>query len=108
MIEAGKVALRTAGRRAGSACVVIEEIDPVFVMVDDGHKRKRCNISHLAFTSMKASHGSTEQVRESLRSLGFKIADKKKDKSVEKKAAPKKSSKKKEAPAKKSSKKAAK
>lgn len=70
----GMVALRTRGN-VGSACVVVERIDDNFVMVDDGNKRQRCNLSHLEFVEKNVS--STDKIREELLSLGFEIPEKK-------------------------------
>ncbi|MEK6967989.1 MAG: 50S ribosomal protein L14e [Nanoarchaeota archaeon] len=82
MIEKGIVALRIAGRKAGTGCVIIDVLDKNYVLVDDGLKRKKCNISHIELTGKKASHGSTEEVAESLRSLGFKISEKREKKAA--------------------------
>lgn len=80
-METGVVALRIAGRKAGKACIVVEKIDSSFVMVDDGLTRKRCNILHIELTSKKADkYDSTRATAQSLRSLGFDVPEKRKQK----------------------------
>ena len=46
-MEIGRLCVKTAGRDAGQLCVVIEEIDKKFVMVDGNTRRRKCNIAHL-------------------------------------------------------------
>ena len=47
MLDVGRVCIKTAGREAGSKCVVIDVLDKNFVTVDGDVRRKKCNISHL-------------------------------------------------------------
>ena len=46
-MEIGRLCVKTAGRDAGQLCVVVEEIDKTFVMVDGNTRRRKCNIAHL-------------------------------------------------------------
>jgi len=85
MIETGTVALKLAGRKAGRACVIVEKPSGNFVIVDDGNKRKRSNISHLELTQKKVKHSSSAEIAESLRNLGFKIPEKKDKNAADKK-----------------------
>jgi large subunit ribosomal protein L14e len=48
MIETGRVCVKIAGKEAGKKCVIVEIIDPNYVLVSGPEvKRKRCNITHL-------------------------------------------------------------
>ncbi|MCA9486526.1 50S ribosomal protein L14e [Candidatus Woesearchaeota archaeon] len=47
MLEVGRVCVKTAGRDATKLCVVVEEIDETFVLVDGNTRRKKVNKSHL-------------------------------------------------------------
>lgn len=52
MLETGRVCIKTAGREAGRACVVIDTIDETYVMVTGPKsltkvRRRKCNIAHL-------------------------------------------------------------
>lgn len=52
MLEIGRLCIKTAGREAGKACVVVKSVDSKFVMVTGPReitrvKRRKCNILHL-------------------------------------------------------------
>lgn len=47
MLEVGRLCIKTAGRDAMQYCVVIEEIDATYVMVDGNTRRKKVNKAHL-------------------------------------------------------------
>ena len=47
MLNKGRVCIKTAGREAGSVCVVIGKVDDVHVLIDGMVKRRNCNIRHL-------------------------------------------------------------
>lgn len=51
-IDVGRVCIKTAGREAGRACVVIDTIDETYVMITGPKnltkvRRRKCNIAHL-------------------------------------------------------------
>ncbi len=46
-MEIGRVCVKTAGRDAGNKCVVIEQLDDNFVMIDGATRRRKCNPKHL-------------------------------------------------------------
>ncbi len=47
-MDVGRVCKKLTGREAGKTCVIVEEIDKNFVLVDSpGVRRRRCNIRHL-------------------------------------------------------------
>jgi len=50
VVQVGRKAIKTKGRKAGEEVVVTKVIDKNFVMVKDKKGReKRCNILHLEF-----------------------------------------------------------
>lgn len=60
--EIGRVVVKTCGREASRKCVIVSVIDKNFVVVTGpkiltGVKRRRVNISHLAFTPYKIQIG---------------------------------------------------
>jgi large subunit ribosomal protein L14e len=47
-MDVGRVCKKLSGREAGRTCVIVEQIDKNFVVVDSPDvKRRRCNIRHL-------------------------------------------------------------
>ncbi|MBU2639566.1 MAG: 50S ribosomal protein L14e [Nanoarchaeota archaeon] len=46
-MKIGQLCIKTAGRDAGQYCVVVENIDNTYVVIDGNLRRKKCNISHL-------------------------------------------------------------
>lgn len=56
-IKVGRVCIKTAGRDAGSKCVITKVMDENFVMVkSDGRKKeRRCCIRHLEPTEVAVS-----------------------------------------------------
>lgn len=47
MLEIGRLCVKTAGRDAMQYCVVVEEIDSTYVLVDGNVRRKKVNKAHL-------------------------------------------------------------
>ena len=80
-MEIGQVCLKIAGRDAGKECVVIENINDNFVLIDGNTRRRKCNIRHLeplevvVDVSEKASH---EQILKALKEAGFNVVEEKK------------------------------
>ncbi len=46
-MEIGRVCVKLAGRDAGRVCVVVDQLDGNFVLIDGNVRRKRCNAMHL-------------------------------------------------------------
>ena len=46
-MEIGRICVKTAGRDAGRVCVVVDQLDGNFVLVDGDVRRKKCNMHHL-------------------------------------------------------------
>ena len=80
LYNVGRVCLKIAGRDAGRKCVVVEQVDNNFVMIDGDVRRKKVNIKHLEPLSQeidlkdKASH---DDVKKAFTDLGFSVWDKK-------------------------------
>ena len=47
MLTVGRLCVKTAGRDAMQYCVVVEEIDNLYVLVDGNTRRKKVNKAHL-------------------------------------------------------------
>ena len=78
MIEIGRVCVKIAGRDAGKRCVVVDNIDTNFVLIDGETRRRKCNISHLEpLTQMvKISKGAAHEAV--AKELGIKARSSKK------------------------------
>lgn len=80
MIEAGRVCVKTAGRDAGLMCVIVENIDDVYVKIDGQTRRRKCNVAHLEVTDKMLSlkKGSHDEVKSLFESeLNIELKDKK-------------------------------
>ncbi|MBI2662084.1 50S ribosomal protein L14e [Candidatus Woesearchaeota archaeon] len=47
IFEVGRICVKLAGRDAGRKCVIVEELDNHYVLVDGDVRRKKVNIRHL-------------------------------------------------------------
>ena len=47
MYDIGRVCVKIAGRDAGKKCVVVENIDGKYVLVDGQTRRRKVNVAHL-------------------------------------------------------------
>ena len=47
IFEVGRICVKLAGRDAGRKCVIVEELDNLYVLVDGDVRRKKVNINHL-------------------------------------------------------------
>jgi len=105
IFNVGRVCVKLAGRDAGKKCVVVEQIDARFVMVDGETRRKKVSTKHLEPLTQtveikeKASHDDVKKVFDK---LGLKVWETKAKKTTER---PKKQKLKKEKPVKKAAKK---
>jgi len=79
MLVVGRLCVKTAGRDACEYCVVVEEIDSNFVLVDGNTRRKKVNKRHLEPLGkvLKVKKGaSTKEVTELLEKEGIKLKKK--------------------------------
>lgn len=91
-MEIGQLCVKLAGRDAGMECVVIENIDENFVLVDGNTRRRKCNIRHLellgSILDVKES-ASHNDVIKAMKDAGVRVIEAKKGASKEGKKAAK-------------------
>ncbi len=76
IFEIGRLCVKIAGRDAGNTCVVVENVDESFVIVDGNVRRKRVNIKHLepiAQTIALQERASSSDVKEAFDKLGLPV-----------------------------------
>jgi len=72
LFKVGRVCLKLAGRDAGRKCVVVEQLENSFVMVDGDVRRRKVNLKHLeplaemVEIKSKASHEDVKKAFEKL------------------------------------------
>ena len=86
LFKVGRLCIKLAGRDAGRKCIVVENVDSSFVVVDGDVRRRKVNIKHLepladvVEIKDKASH---DEVKKAFDKLGLSIWDKKSKKTAE-------------------------
>ncbi|AJF62559.1 MAG: 50S ribosomal protein L14e [archaeon GW2011_AR20] len=71
----GKICVKLTGREAGKACVIVNNLDDNFVLIDGNVKRRKCNIDHLEFTNKILpikKDASTMDVLDAMNKAGIK------------------------------------
>ena len=79
MLTVGRLCVKTRGRDAMMHCVVIEEIDSNYVLVDGNTRRKKVNKTHLEPLSktLDVKKGAdTKTVQKALEEAGIVIREK--------------------------------
>jgi len=46
-MDIGRICVKIAGRDAGKTCVVVDNLDKNFVLIDGNTRRRKCNVTHL-------------------------------------------------------------
>jgi large subunit ribosomal protein L14e len=46
-MEIGRICVKLAGRDAGNVCVVVDNMEKNFVLIDGNVRRRKCNVLHL-------------------------------------------------------------
>jgi large subunit ribosomal protein L14e len=98
--KVGKLCIKIAGRDAGQACIIVEDLGKGLVLIDGATRRRKCNINHLeilekSFDIKKgASH---EDVVKELKLIGVEVTERKTKAKKAEKATPVKEAKKKPA-----------
>ncbi len=80
LFNVGRLCLKVAGRDAGKHCVVVQEIDDRFVVVDGGTRRRKVNVRHLeplADTLALASQADHAVVEKLFKERGLAVWNKK-------------------------------
>ncbi|MEE9594990.1 MAG: 50S ribosomal protein L14e [Candidatus Hydrothermarchaeales archaeon] len=76
-MEIGRVCVKTAGRETGRTCVVVDNIDENFVLIEAPRvKRRRCNVDHLQPTEdiVKIKKGAKiKEVQKALKDAKVKL-----------------------------------
>ncbi len=88
MIQPGRVCVKIAGRDGNLKCVVVENLDKNYVLVDGLTRRRKCNIAHLEplNQTLNIGRGSHEEVVQAFKEIGVEIKNKvKKEKSASQK-----------------------
>ena len=86
IFNVGRLCVKLAGRDAGRKCVVVEQVDKTFVMVDGDVRRKKVNMRHLEPLAEvieindKASH---DEVTSVFKKLGLNVWEKKSKQAAE-------------------------
>jgi len=79
-MEIGTVCIKIAGRDSNKYCVVVEQLDNGYVLIDGQTRRKKCNMTHLEPTSKKANiskGASNADVVKALKELKIECIEKK-------------------------------
>ena len=72
----GRVCTKLLGREAGRTCVIVDEIEGNFVLIDGNFKRRKSNLMHLELTDkiLDIKKGaSTSEVREAMNKAKLKV-----------------------------------
>ncbi len=80
LFEVGRMCVKLAGRDAGRKCVVVEQLDETYVLVDGATRRKKVNIKHLeplTETIELNSGASHDVVKATFKKLGLEVFDSK-------------------------------
>jgi len=78
IFEVGRICVKLAGRDAGRKCVVVEQLDNTFVVVDGDVRRKKVNVKHLEPTeeTIAVKNNAThEVVKAAFEKQGWKVWD---------------------------------
>ena len=92
LYDVGRVCMKIAGREAGRYCIVLENVNDNFVLVDGDVLRKRCNVAHLEPLNivLKAEKTSSKpEIIAMLKKEGL-LKEKKEKKAAKEKKGPKK------------------
>ncbi len=95
MIEIGRLCVKLAGRDAMQYCVVVDQEDDKFVIVDGNTRRKRVNISHIEPLGKKldiSKGADTATILEAFKKEGIEVVKSPEKKKEKKETTTKKSS----------------
>lgn len=79
-MEIGRICVKLSGRDAGKKCIIIENLDRNYVLIDGETRRRKCNLSHLEPTKDIVTIDSGighEDVKTIFSDMGITIVDKK-------------------------------
>ena len=76
--EVGRLCVKLAGRDAGKKCVILEQFDNTYVLVDGATRRKKVNIKHLeplAEVIKLKNNASHEEVKAAFAKLKLEVME---------------------------------
>jgi large subunit ribosomal protein L14e len=80
MITVGRLCVKTAGRDAGKKCIVVQQLDKQYVLIDGETRRRKCNITHLEPLPemIELNEGADHnEVGRIFKSIGIELVEKK-------------------------------
>ncbi|MBI5392198.1 50S ribosomal protein L14e [Candidatus Woesearchaeota archaeon] len=80
-MSVGQLCVKIAGRDAGKTCVIVQYLDPPYVLIDGLTRRRKCNLSHLHFMPNHVDvkeNASSADVLKALSHAGIAVVEKKK------------------------------
>ncbi|MEK6907497.1 MAG: 50S ribosomal protein L14e [Nanoarchaeota archaeon] len=72
----GRICLKLTGREAGNYCVIVNNLDNNFVLIDGNVKRRKCNMDHLELTDKVVEikkDASKDEVLNAMSKAGIKV-----------------------------------
>ena len=84
----GKICIKLLGREAGWTCIIVDQVNDNFVLIDGNVKRRKCNLQHLEQTDkiLDIKKGaSTQEVLEAMKKAKLKVLTRKEKKEVKEK-----------------------
>ena len=77
----GRICVKLLGREAGKTCVIADELEGNFVLIDGNVRRRKCNLDHLEISEnlLKIKkNASTSEIQAAMKDAGIKIVERKK------------------------------
>ena len=75
----GRICIKTCGRESNRKCVIVDELDEHFVLVDGNVKRRRCNIANLEMLNLAQLKikpaAPTEEARKAMKDAWIEITE---------------------------------
>lgn len=93
MFDVGRLCLKVAGRDGNNYCVIVENVNDKYVIIDGNVRRKKCNVKHLEplATVLKIKEGaSRDEVIKAMTEANIKVKELKERRKKEGKEKPRK------------------
>src|SRR3989338_5543658 len=77
----GRICVKLLGREAGKTCVIADELEGNFVLIDGNVRRRKCDLDHLEISEnlLKIKkNASTSEIQAAMKDAGIKIVERKK------------------------------
>ena len=72
----GRIVYKLSGREAGRTCIIVDQVNDNFVIIDGNLKRRKCNLKHLELTDKFLDikkNASREEVHEAMKKAKIKV-----------------------------------